>query len=103
MAKSHSTRRKPAVRSSRHNQPRKTPRRRPAGGKLPDLQPFLNAFLDGLALVRAAHAAACRADQWGPIETTLRVGIEALERVYVDLDGAETSLHHFRGRRGSKS
>jgi hypothetical protein len=91
MAKRHSTRRKPAVRSSRHN-------RRP-GAKVPELQGILNAFLDGLSLVRTAHAALLHNHDHGPEEYTLKVGIEALKAVHADLDGAAIKIHHAAGVR----
>ena len=90
-SKPNSIRSKRAARRSRH----KTLRR---GAKLPDLTPVLRAFLDGLSLVRTAHAALRQADSYGPEETTLRMGVEALRRVYSDLDGIETQLHQYRER-----
>lgn len=85
----HSTRLARAARRSRRHKPRR-PR-----AKLPDLQPALNAFLEGLGLARCALAALRHADNWGPEEITLQAGVKALERVYSDLDGIETQLHKY--------
>jgi len=91
MSSKHSTRPRRAVRSLQHK-----PRRGRA--KLPDLSSILVALLDGLSLVRTAHAALRHADAYGPEEATLRIGVEALGRVYSDLDGIETQFHRCRER-----
>lgn len=63
---------------------------------LPDLERIIDDFADALAVVEVSEAAVARNDQSGPESITLRVGVEALNRVYDSLDKADVQLTRWR-------
>jgi hypothetical protein len=106
-------RRKPALKQplshtirSKLETPAKVQRRR-AGEDLPDLHAILDAFSDAQALVAVAHIAMEANDQYGPEEHVLRLGVEALDLVYDQIDRAGMQLARFiktvtvKGTRGA--
>jgi hypothetical protein len=68
---------------------RTIPESRSKRAKLPDLAPILHAFSDALALVSCAYVAMSRRNDYGDEEPVLRMGRDALLKVYNALDAAD--------------
>lgn len=67
---------------------RRTRERTPA----PDLHAILCAFAEACAMIEVAQAAVSQNTRSGPEAVVLRIGVEALSRVYNDLDRAIVRL-----------
>jgi len=61
----------------------------------PDLTAILDSFSDAAALVSVAAKVVASSSYSGPESSVLRLGVEALNKVYDQLDAADTALHHF--------
>jgi hypothetical protein len=62
--------------------------KRAAGASLPDLADILGAFSDAYALIHVSQMAVADNEHCGTESVTLRLGVEALDRVYNQLDHA---------------
>lgn len=60
--------------------------------KPPDLAAILHAFSEALALVSCAYIAVSRRNDYADEEPVLRMGRDALLKVYNDLDAADLQL-----------
>jgi hypothetical protein len=100
-SKTHKTGKPSAPKSASKSGSRVTPQRRKAGEALPDLTAIFYAFCDARALVTVAHAVIVESDDYGPEESVLRLGVEALNSVSDQLDEAEMQLDRFRTKNAS--
>lgn len=72
----------------------------PEQTEFPNLAPILHAFSEALALVSCAYIAMSRRNDYGDEEPVLRLGRDALLKVYNDLDAADRPLvESKKGRR----
>lgn len=72
--------------------PKKSKRPQKPRAPLNHLDEIHDAFADGLALVTTAHEVITQSSAYGPEETVLRLGVEALSRIYDQLDRANIEL-----------
>jgi hypothetical protein len=63
---------------------------------IPELEPIVDAFCDAIALVLTAHAVIVEGRHYGPEESALRQGCEALVRSRDQLEQAAGQLRRFR-------
>src|SRR5262249_43935328 len=70
-------------------------RRRKNAHPLPDLSNIVLAFYDAQALVAVAHTALAERDDYGPEESVLRQGVEALDRISERLEEADGQFDRF--------
>jgi hypothetical protein len=88
--------RKPARRKPAPKPPSRSRRGRWPGHQLPDLSAILFAFRDAQALMTVAHAVVVRSYHYGPEERVLRMGVDALQAVYRQLEEADLQLARFQ-------
>lgn len=65
---------------------------KPKRAKVPDLATILHAFSEALALVTCVYIAISRRHDYADEEPVLRMGRDALLKVYNDLDAADLQL-----------
>jgi len=73
---------------------RAAPKSKTKRAEPPDLPSILHAYSEALALVSCAYVAISRRDDYGDEEPVLRMGRDALLKVYNDLDAAELQFDY---------
>ena len=87
----------------RRNSTRSRPRLARGHRRPPDLSGVLLALRNAQALVTVAHAVMASGKAYGPEESVLRLGVDALRKVYKWLDETDVQLTRFHNRNISTS